>query len=112
MAELNDRYVTKAKELVFAKFPEMDGAKPSVSKRVSEGKGLVAVRQSIGSSTGPWADNHGEPVEQRGGNSGNFARYVVTFERDVPLPGGGKMKRLVRVTMDEAGEVLRLASSK
>jgi hypothetical protein len=36
----------------------------------------------------------------------------VTFESDVPLPGGGKMKRTVRVTMDEAGEILKLASSK
>jgi hypothetical protein len=112
MGELYDQYVSKAKELVFAKFPEMDGAKPSVSKRDPQGKGLVAVQQTIGSSVGSLTGDYGEPVEPQGGNSGCPPRYVVTFEREVPLPGGGRMKRLVRVTMDETGEVLRLASSK
>jgi hypothetical protein len=112
MSDLDDRYVAKAKKLVFEKFPEMDGTRPSVSKKMPQGKGLEARQDSVSSSTGPSAGHRGEPVEPQGCSRDPRKRYVVTFEKDLPLPGGGKMKRLVRVTMDEAGEVLRLASSK
>ena len=88
MAKLDDRHVAKAKRLVSEKFPEMSGAKPSVSEKRSQskrpGKGDQAVK----------------------------TRYVLTFEKNVSLPGGSELKRLVRVTMDDAGEVLRLTSSK
>jgi hypothetical protein len=110
MAELNNQYVAKAKELVLERFPEMDGAEPSVSKKTSQAKQLVAGQQDVGFA--PAGDPHGDPVEPLGCGSGLCTRYVVTFETDVQLPGGGKMKRLVRVTMDETGEVLRFASSK
>ncbi|MGD8997130.1 MAG: hypothetical protein PVH80_03410 [Anaerolineae bacterium] len=112
MANLEDRHVAKAKELVFEKFPEMDGTRPSVSKGTFRA-GKTAERTGSGSSsTGSAAGRCGEPLEAQVSSSGQRARYVVTFERDVPLPGGGKMKRLVRVTMDESGEVLKLVSSK
>jgi hypothetical protein len=104
MAHLDDQYVAKAKEIVFKKFPEMDGVKPSVSVKRSQSKDLTAGQPCCGSLTGPSAG--------AGRSSGGRAHYVVTFERDVPLPGGAKMKRLVRLTMDEAGDVLRLTSSK
>jgi hypothetical protein len=104
MAHLDDRYVAKAKELVFEKFPEMDGVKPSVSVKRSLSKELLA-RQ-------PWPSSSTGPSLSVGRGSEGCAHYVVTFERDVPLPGGGKIKRLVRVTMDQAGDILRLTSSK
>jgi hypothetical protein len=104
MAHIDDRYVAKAKELVFEKFPEMDGIKPSVSEESSRSKELSARQLGSRSSTSPSVGS--------GRSSGCCAHYVVTFERDVPLPDGGKMKRLVRVTMDEAGDVLRFTSSK
>ncbi|MGD8968957.1 MAG: hypothetical protein PVI07_15735 [Anaerolineae bacterium] len=104
MAHLDDRYVAKAKELVFDKFPEMDGVKPSVSVKRSQSKNLLARELCFNSSTGS--------AVGAGRSSEGCAQYVVTFERDVPLPGGAMMRRLVRVTMDEAGDVLRLTSSK
>jgi hypothetical protein len=104
MADMDDRYVAQAKKLVFEKFPEMDGIKPSVSVKRSQGKEVLARQSGSSSPSGPSAGP--------GRSSGFCARYVLTFERDVSLPGGGKMKRLVRLTMDEAGEVLRLTSSK
>jgi hypothetical protein len=104
MARLDDRYVAKAKKLVFHKFPEMDGVKPSVSVRRSQSKNVLAGEIWFNSSRGR--------AVGAGPSSKGCAQYVVTFERDVPLPGGAKMRRLVRVTMDEAGDVLRFTSSK
>lgn len=93
MGDLRDRYVKKAKRLVLDKFPEMTGVEPSLSKKRAQHKGL------------------GHNAGCRG-NSGNPGHYVLTFERDVSLPGGGNLKRLVRVTMDDSGEVVKLTSSK
>jgi hypothetical protein len=100
MAQSNDRYVAKAKEIVLEKFPEMEGVKPSVSVKRSQSKELSARESSFGPSVGA------------GRGSEGCARYVVTFERDIRLPGGAQMKRLVHVTMDESGHVLRVTSSK
>jgi hypothetical protein len=112
MAGLDRRYVAKAKELVFEKFPEMGGTKPSVSKGMSPGGQVAGRTKRESPSPNPSTGHHGEPVESQGSGSGKRTRYVVTFERDVSLPGGGKMKRTVRVTMDEGGEILKLVSSK
>jgi hypothetical protein len=104
MVDLDERYMAKAQALVFKTFPEMHGTNASVSLRRSHSKELLARRLCLSSSMGPLVTS-GRPSECR-------PHYVVTFQRDVPLPGGGKIKRLVRVTMDEAGEILRLTSSK
>ena len=91
MTDLEARHIDKAKRLVLDKFPEMTGAEPSVSEKRSQRKGMAR-----GSARAPGA---------RG-------QYVLTFEKDVSLPGGHSLKRLVRVTMDESGEVVKLTSSK
>lgn len=88
MAELDKRHVVKAKRLVSEKFPEMADTKPSVSEKRVQSKGTLE-------------------GEQRA-----RTRYVLTFEKDVSLPGGNELKRLVRVTMDDTGDVIRLTSSK
>ena len=93
MGELDDRYVEKAKNLVVETFPEMAGAEPSVSEKRSRGKAM---------ERGP---AHSSSPECR-------RRYVLKFQKDVSLPGGQSLKRLVRVTMDESGEVVKLTSSK
>lgn len=93
MSDNNNRYIKRAKRLVRDKFPEMSGIEPSLSKKRFTSKGKRAA--SAGSA-----------------GSSPHGRYVLTFERDVCLPGGGSLKRLVRVTMDETGEVVKLTSSK
>ena len=93
MSENNSRYIKRAKRLVRDKFPEMCGIEPSLSKKRFSSKGKGA----------------GSPSSVDSGRNGH---YVLTFERDVCLPGGGSLKRLVRVTMDETGEVVKLTSSK
>ncbi|MGD8244766.1 MAG: hypothetical protein PVG25_08015 [Anaerolineae bacterium] len=112
MAGLDERYVAKARKLVFEKFPEMAGAKPSVSKGGGPGQEPRGRGKRGGSSANAPGGQRGGRPETQGCGTGRTTRYVVTFESDVPLPGGGKMKRTVRVTMDEAGEILKLASSK
>jgi hypothetical protein len=88
VAELDKRHVVKAKRLVSEKFPEMADTKPSVSEKQVQSKGAL----------------EGEQLARM--------RYVLTFEKDVSLPGGNELKRLVRVTMDDTGDVIRLTSSK
>ena len=91
MAEMKDRHVSKAKKLVRDKFPEMAGVEPSVARKRSQSKEVKR-----GSGAASRSEQH----------------YVFTFEKEVSLPGGGRLKRLVRVTMDESGGVVRLTSSK
>lgn len=93
MTAMDDRHIAKAKKLVLERYPEMAGAEPSVSKKRSQSKGLA-------------------PRSSRSGGSERRGHYLLTFEKDVSLPGGHRMKRLVRVTMDESGEVIKLTSSK
>jgi len=93
VADIEDRHLSSAKRLVREKFPEMAGVEPSVARRRSHSKGLKQGSGQSGGSDGP-------------------AHYVLTFEKDVSLPGGGSLKRLVRVTVDRSGEVVKLTSSK
>jgi hypothetical protein len=84
LPELDPKYAAKAKRAVRAEFPEMAGAKPTVSVR---------------------------KVHPKGGR-GARTLYVLTFRKDVTVPGGGHMKRVVRVTMNQAGGIVKLTSSK
>lgn len=92
MADTKKRCISKAKRLVREKFPEMAGVEPSLTKKRMVSKGLGR------KSSGP--------------DGSSMEHYVVTFEKDVSLPGGGSLKRMVRVTVDETGEVVKLTSSK
>jgi hypothetical protein len=44
--------------------------------------------------------------------SGNNGRVQLTFKAQADLPGGRKMRRVVRVVADEDGHILRMSSSK
>ena len=92
MADIKNRCVSRAKRLVRDKFPEMAGVEPSLEKKRAVSKGIGR------RSSGP--------------DRASTGHYVVTFEKDVSLPGGGSLKRMVRVTVDETGEVVKLTSSK
>jgi hypothetical protein len=93
VAEIEDRYIDKANKLVLKKFPEMAGAESSLSRKRSQSKGI---------GRGPAPSK----------SSGSGGHYVLTLEKDISLPGGHSLKRLVRVTIDESGTVVKLTSSK
>ncbi len=38
--------------------------------------------------------------------------HILTFQKKVALPDGVCLKRVVRVTMDERGEIIKVSSSK
>jgi hypothetical protein len=84
LPSIDTTYVARAKRAVRREFPEMAGAEPTVSTRKGHSK----------SASG--ADTH----------------YIMTFKKKVPLPGGKSIGRTVRVTMDQAGEIVKLTSSK
>ena len=84
MSELDPQYVSKAKEIVHEKFPEMAGTEPTVSSKKAHSKG----REGIGTL------------------------YVLTFQKSILLQDGGRLTRAVRVTMDRTGEIIKLTSSK
>lgn len=44
--------------------------------------------------------------------SGNGEQFVLTYKSTAELPGGRSIPRLVRVTADEQGHVLRMSTSK
>lgn len=84
MSELASEHVAKAKRIVHAEFPEMVGTEPTISEKSMQGKG------------------------SRGGES----VFVLTFQKNIPLQDGGRLTRVVRVTMGRTGEVIKLSSSK
>lgn len=38
--------------------------------------------------------------------------HVLTFHKSISLPDGGRLARVVRVTLDESGEIVRVSCSK
>jgi hypothetical protein len=46
--------------------------------------------------------------EDRRGNP----RFLLTYSATAELPGGRKMKRVVRAVVDERGKILKLSTSK
>ena len=84
MSDLPSKHLAKAKRIVRAEFPEIAGTEPTISKKNIQSKG----------------------------DQGNKSVFVLTFQKNIPLPDGGRLSRVVRVTMGQTGEVIKLSSSK
>lgn len=84
MSRLAPKYVFKAKGIVRAEFPEMVGVEPVISEKSGQSKSVP----------------DGKPV------------FVLTFQKNIPLQNGARLARVVRVTMEQTGEVIKLSSSK
>ena len=83
MSDINPKHIAKAKKAVQASFPEMVDADQTVAHK-GHAKGLV--------------------------DGGGY--HVVTFQKHIPLPDGNSLSRAVRVTMDAAGQIVKMTSSK
>ncbi len=83
MTKLDNRHVSKAARIVRQRFPEMAGVEPKVSAKQAHAKSK---------KSGPL--------------------YLLTFQKTIALPDGGRMTRVVRVTVDQEGEVLKVTSSR
>ena len=84
MSELDQAHIAQAREAVSRDFPELVDVEP-----------LVSVKE----------------VHPKDGESPRTL-YVLSFAGSVPLPGGGSLARTVRITLDQAGEIVRLVSAK
>lgn len=71
--------ISKINKKVSRQFPEMSGARPTVS------------RQSV--------------------PNGSF-HYLLIYRGKVNLPGGKSLNRIVRVTTDSHGRILRISTSR
>lgn len=84
MSEQEARWLEKARQAVSESFPEMADAEACLSSfSVSERPGA-----------------HG------------LGPTVVTFRKEVPLPDGRNMRRVVRVTIGPEGEIVKISSSR
>lgn len=84
MTEQDRKLIEKAKAAVCKRFPEMLDAEPTLSVE-----------------RGPARAGQARP-----------SLYVVTFEKDVPLEQGGRLRRIVRITLDQAGGIVKLSTAK
>lgn len=78
------KYIVKAKEIVRKKFPEMADTEPTVSTRKAHSKGTESPE----------------------------TLYVLTFRKNILLEDGGCLIRVVRITMNQRGRMIKLTSSK
>jgi hypothetical protein len=74
--------IEKLNRQVCRQFPELSGVRPSVRNQSKSAK------------------TKGEK------------RYLLTYKGSAALPGGRKMKRIVRVVSDQHGHILRISTSK
>jgi hypothetical protein len=52
------------------------------------------------------------PSLKRACDSNHGPKYELTYKGSAELPGGKKMKRVVRVIADDKGRILRMSTSK
>jgi len=53
-----------------------------------------------------------EGVQPTVRQSGNTEQFILTYKGKAELPGGRSIPRIVRVTADDRGHVLRMSTSK
>jgi len=82
LPRLDPKVVSKVERMVRRRFPELAGARPKVAAK--------------------------------GTRKGKGARevYVLTFQKSLPLPNGRRLTRVVRVTVERSGRVLKIVSSR
>jgi hypothetical protein len=100
------RAVREVKREIVAKFPEMKGVRPSVVRRkVPAEKGVLELIGQI----------DGELGARLAGVKGRVAArdiYCASFEKETTTERGTVLRRIVRVTFDREGNILKLVSSK
>lgn len=52
------------------------------------------------------------PAVRKSSESRGRVKYELTYKGKVELPGGRKLRRVVRVVADEKGKIIRMSTSK
>ncbi len=98
--------IREVKKEVVSKFPEMKGVKPNVVKRrVPPDSDLPGLIQEIDGELGAKLAGMKYRVSMR-------ELYCASFEKKVKTERGTLLSKIVRVTFDEEGHILKLVSSK
>ncbi len=98
--------VREVKKEIVAKFPEMKGVRPEVVRRkVPADKDLLELIGQIDGELG---------ARLAGAKGRTTAKeiYCASFEKETKTERGTVLRRVVRVTFDKDGHILKLVSSK
>lgn len=83
MAKQAPPIIEQVKRAVQEQFPDLVGVEPTISETARSGSGQES-----------------QPF------------YVLTFRQDVELEDGGHMTHIVRITANQAGEIVKLTASR
>jgi len=94
------------KKEIVSRFPEMKGVRPSVVRR------KVPADASIVDMIGKIDGELGATLSKIKGTARKREIYCASFEKKIKTSGGGVFQKIVRVTFDKDGHILKLVSSK
>jgi hypothetical protein len=100
------RALSDVKKHIVSKFPEMKGVRPSVVKRkVPVDVGIVDMIEKIDGELGATLAKMKSTPPKR-------EIYCASFEKKIKTSSGSVLQKIVRVTFDKEGHILKLVSSK
>ena len=98
--------VREVKKEIVAKFPEMKGVRPSVARR------RVPAERDVLDLIGQIDGELGARLVGAKGKASMQEIYCASFEKETKTERGTVIRRIVRVTFDRDGHILKLVSSK
>jgi hypothetical protein len=100
------RVLNDVKKHIVSKFPEMKGVRPSVVKRkVPADVSIVDMIEKINGELGATLAKMKSTPRKR-------EIYCASFEKKIKTSSGSVLQKIVRVTFDKEGHILKLVSSK
>jgi hypothetical protein len=100
------KVLSDVKKHIVSRFPEMRGVRPSVVKRkVPADVGIVDMIEKIDGELGA-------TLAKMKGTARKREIYCASFEKKIKTSTGSVLQKVVRVTFDREGHILKLISSK
>jgi len=99
---ISDEIVDCVKRIAASRFPEMDGVEPELAEEKTALDGGLA-QKVLKQRPAPAQKGGGLVIERR--------VFVASFKRHV-VAGDRSVERIVRITFDERGEILKIVTSK
>jgi len=91
---------------IVSRFPEMKGVRPSVvRRRLPSDASIVDMIEKIDGELGTTLARMKTKASKK-------EIYCASFERKIKTSAGGMIQKIVRVTFDKEGHILKLVSSK
>lgn len=84
MARMKSAAIKKVKQIVREQFAEFEGVEPKIVEKAAPGDTEAC----------------------------SFPLYVLTFRQQMVLEDGGRIARIVRVTADQEGQIIKMSASR